>query len=188
MIGQFQPRVSKIYCVIQGDITRIYEFLRSKRAAPSQPSSHLTSMADYNLPNQNYRTVCLTENPRNQNACHLEKYPHEWSRPFLLENSIKCIHIYSSWFQPSWTQVTNIQLTAFTKLQTWTTSLRFILHNRMNELFVCTRPVQCPSPGASIYINTQTKHIPGRWLGQHSKLLAIRLYGIKERDKCTDYE
>ena len=175
MIGQFPPQVRTVYCVIQGDITRIYEFLCSKRAAHSQLSPQLTSMADYNPPSQN---LCLSENPRNQNAWNI-----------LLENSIKCIHKYSSCFQPSWTQVTNIWLTAFTKIQTWTTSLRFILHKRMNELFVCTRPVQCPSPGASIYINTQRKHnILGRWLGQHSKLLDILLHGIKERDKCTDYE
>ena len=133
--------------------------------------------------------VCLTENPRNQNAWNLQKYPYQWSRPFLLENSIKSTHKYSSCFQPSWTQVRNIWLTAFKKIQTWTTSLRFILHNRMNELFVCTRTVQCPSPGTSIYINTQKKHnITGRWLGKHSKLLAILLHWTKESDKCTDYE
>ena len=81
MIGQFPPQVCKVYCVIQGDITRIYEFLRSKLAAPSQLSPQLTSMADCNPPSQNYRTVCLTENPRNQNAWYLEKYPYQWSRP-----------------------------------------------------------------------------------------------------------
>jgi hypothetical protein len=68
MIGQFPPQVSKVYCVIQGDITRIYEFLCSKRAVPSQLSPQLTSMADYNPISQTYRTVCLTENPRYQNA------------------------------------------------------------------------------------------------------------------------
>jgi len=29
MIGQFPPQMNKFYCVIQGDITRIYEFLCS---------------------------------------------------------------------------------------------------------------------------------------------------------------
>jgi len=161
----------------------------SSYAVNAHLSPQHTSMADYNPTSQNCRTVCLTENARNQNALNLQKYPYQWSLPFLLENSIKSIHKYSSCFQPSWTQVTNILLTAITKIQPWTTSLRFILHNHMNELFVCTRPVQCPSPGTSIYINTQRKHnTPGRWLGQHSKLLAILLHGVKERDKCRDYE
>jgi hypothetical protein len=57
MIVQFPPQVSKVYCVIQGVITKIYEFLCRKRAAPSQLCPQLTSMADYNPPSQNYTTV-----------------------------------------------------------------------------------------------------------------------------------
>lgn len=94
MIDQFPPQMRKIYSVIQGDITRIYEFLCSKRAAPSQLSPQLTCMADYNPTSHDYRTVYLTENPRKQNAWNLEKYPYQWSRPFLLENRTKNPHIF----------------------------------------------------------------------------------------------